>query len=128
MTVNLFRFCAYLLESTDIYDKNILCELDESVVQQYLQEVPKAGELAKLGPEAIIRSTRMRARKDPERNFNIRLADFGQAAYFPKRDGDNQEAQLPTMRAPELVLGLPWDTKADIWNLACFVGVSVRVV
>jgi len=99
-----------------------LCELEESVVQRYLEDVPKAGELAKVGPEATIRSTKMKAAKDLEKNFNIRLADFGQAAYFPKPDGENGEAQLPTMRAPEILLGLPWDTKADIWNLACFVG------
>lgn len=69
----------------------------------------------------------MAAPKDLEKDFNIRLADFGQAAYFPKRDGEHSEAQLPTMRAPEVVLGLPWDTKADIWNLACFVSVSVLI-
>lgn len=124
----LFCLYAYLLESTDIYSRNILCELEESVVQRYLNDVPKASEFAKLDPEATVRSTGMKAPDDLEKNFNIRLADFGQAAYFPHRDCDDNVAQMPTMRAPEIVLGLPWDTKADIWNLACFVGVYAQSV
>ena len=57
------------------------------------------------------------------RNVNFRLADFGQACYYPRRDGDDDdhEGQLIIMRAPEVILGLPWNTKAEMWNVGCFV-------
>lgn len=117
--------CAYLLP--DIYHKNILCELDDRVVEEYLKIVPTANEAARLDPDTPIRSTPMKAPRDFI-HLNVRLADFGQAAYTSKDDDDDEDQpQLPGLRAPEVILGLPWDTKADIWNFACFVSFETRV-
>lgn len=32
--------------------------------------------------------------------------------------------QPESLRAPEVIIGAEWDTKADIWNLGCLVGAT----
>ncbi|KAF7295450.1 Kinase-like protein [Mycena indigotica] len=50
------------------------------------------------------------------------LADYGsgmplsELSRFPDR-----QLQPPALRCPEVIVGCPWDTKADIWNLGCMV-------
>ena len=88
------------------------------MVAPYLKSVPKPQDLAQTQPDRPIPSTGMRAPADIK-NFHIRLADFGQAEFSPESD-KGHEAQLQTMRAPEIIMGLPWDSKVDIWNTACF--------
>jgi len=90
------------------------------VIDQYLKSVPTQRDLAHLGPDSPIPSTRMRAPRDAA-HINVRLADFGQACYYPQRDYDDRQGHLLLMRAPEVILGLPWDTKVDIWNAGCLV-------
>ena len=104
----------------DIHQKNILCELDDTVIERYLKSVPSKRELARIKFDSPIPSTPMRPPKDV-RNVNIRLADFGQACHYPQRDGDRHQGQLLLMRAPEVILGLPWGTQVDMWNAGCLV-------
>ncbi|KAF9049618.1 kinase-like protein [Hymenopellis radicata] len=58
---------------------------------------------------------------DPEYNehMSFKLADFGSAQEIPAPDAKEIPEALtsPRRRAPELVLGLPWNEKADIWAL-----------
>lgn len=47
------------------------------------------------------------------------LSDFGQARIGP---GDHEGVIQPTLyRAPEVVLGMKWDSEVDIWNLGALV-------
>ncbi|TBU29016.1 kinase-like protein [Dichomitus squalens] len=49
----------------------------------------------------------------------FKLTDFG-AANKVSKPGP-QLIQPEKLRAPEVIIGAPWDTKADIWNLGCLV-------
>lgn len=51
--------------------------------------------------------------------INIRLSDFGQAEFSVGQK--KAQVQQKILRAPEVILGLDWDAKVDIWNAACFV-------
>ncbi|KAF5385790.1 hypothetical protein D9615_002557 [Tricholomella constricta] len=51
--------------------------------------------------------------------LNVKLLDFGTATTFT---GHHPETIQPyALRAPEVILGCPWDSSADIWNLGCMV-------
>ena len=53
-------------------------------------------------------------------HINVRLADFGEAVADT---GHNNHLIQPLgLRAPEVILGIGWNCKADIWNLGCVVG------
>jgi len=49
------------------------------------------------------------------------ICDFGAARIGEKHSGDIMPA---TYRAPEVILGMGWDTKIDMWS----VGVMVSIV
>ena len=50
------------------------------------------------------------------------LTDFGEARL---REGSHTGLIQPTQyRAPEVLLGLPWDHKVDIWNVGAMVSVT----
>ncbi|KAL4959021.1 kinase-like domain-containing protein [Aspergillus stella-maris] len=47
------------------------------------------------------------------------LVDFGSAVFG---DGEHTEDIQPNhYRAPEVILGVPWDYKVDIWNVGCMI-------
>ncbi|KAG9010783.1 hypothetical protein FRB94_009864 [Tulasnella sp. JGI-2019a] len=53
-------------------------------------------------------------------NLKIKLSDFGESTWKDKhRMG--QDISPVGLRAPEVVLGLPWSTPVDIWALGCLV-------
>ncbi|KAK0203748.1 kinase-like domain-containing protein [Desarmillaria ectypa] len=54
-------------------------------------------------------------RLDPSMNF--KLCDFGACHPIHKDSTTPLPTTSPRRRAPELVLGLPWDEKIDIWTL-----------
>ena len=74
--------------------------------------------MALLDDDAPVPSTTMTAPAKPMR-VNIRLSDFGQAEY--SHGEKESQVQQQILRAPEVVLGLDYDSKIDIWNAACFV-------
>lgn len=47
------------------------------------------------------------------------LCDFGSAVFTDKLH--ECDAQPAIYRAPEVILGIPWDHKIDIWNVGCLV-------
>ncbi|KAI0707314.1 kinase-like domain-containing protein [Earliella scabrosa] len=54
-----------------------------------------------------------------ERLLDVVLADVGHAHWT---DRHFQEIIQPdALRAPEVILGYPWSTSADIWNLGCLI-------
>ena len=54
----------------------------------------------------------------PPPDFRIILSDLGAASTF-EESGNGLEAYPEMLRAPEVVLKLPFTEKADIWNLGC---------
>ena len=47
----------------------------------------------------------------------VKVIDFGSACYETDRLGTYVQSRC--YRAPEVVLGLPWDSRIDIWSLGC---------
>merc|ERR1712178_157322 len=51
------------------------------------------------------------------RSCEVVVIDFGGAVFASERHG--KRIGTRQYRAPEVVLGLDWDEKSDIWSLAC---------
>jgi len=51
------------------------------------------------------------------RDVGVRVIDFGGATFA----GDHHSQMINTRqyRAPEVILGLGWDEKSDIWSIGC---------
>ncbi|GFY56146.1 hypothetical protein TNIN_160961 [Trichonephila inaurata madagascariensis] len=63
-----------------------------------------------------IRATRQQTYRKPICT-NIRIIDFGSAIYF--HDRRDIDVQTRTYRAPEVLCGLSWDQRIDIWSIGC---------
>ena len=50
-------------------------------------------------------------------NRRFKLIDFGSAVL--RFDVHNSYVQSRWYRAPEVMLGMPWDTQVDLWSLGC---------
>lgn len=62
-------------------------------------------------PENILLGSYSRAK--------VKLIDFGSSCYLTDRQ--SSYIQSRSYRAPEVVLGLPYDGKIDVWSLGCVV-------
>ncbi|KAL3476295.1 protein kinase [Aspergillus californicus] len=104
---------------TDLKPTNLLLELQNSnnTISHYLSTVP-----VRTNPEQSTRPLReviptpLVSETD---NIHIRIIDFGVSSWRGKRLSDR--IQSPTLRAPEVTIGAPWDTGVDIWSLGCLV-------
>lgn len=104
---------------TDISPRNVLTEIKETwIFSKYLDDVPSAQEVKKLGRQSPVPTTFMKPPKD-YKNIDIRLADFGEARQESEQNTD--QVQPEKLRAPEVLLQLKWDSKIDIWSVACIV-------
>jgi len=60
------------------------------------------------------------ANADQERdNSFVKIADLGNACWVDKHFTD--DIQTRQYRAPEVIIGAPYDTSADMWSMACMV-------
>eukprot|EP00178_Gracilaria_changii_P025861 TRINITY_DN79481_c0_g1_i1.p1 TRINITY_DN79481_c0_g1~~TRINITY_DN79481_c0_g1_i1.p1 ORF type:complete len:466 (+),score=80.34 TRINITY_DN79481_c0_g1_i1:1748-3145(+) len=50
---------------------------------------------------------------------DVKIVDFGNACWVDKHF--TEDIQTRQYRAPEVILGCEYDTKADIWSLACLI-------
>lgn len=55
---------------------------------------------------------------------NPKLIDLGEARFG--QDSYTEQAMPDLYRAPEVILGLPWDEKIDIWALGLTVGSTLH--
>jgi len=62
-------------------------------------------------PENILLASYSRAK--------VKLIDFGSSCYLTDRQ--SSYIQSRSYRAPEVILGLPYDGKIDVWSLGCVV-------
>ncbi|KAJ5561592.1 hypothetical protein N7535_003947 [Penicillium sp. DV-2018c] len=107
-------------QHTDLKPTNILIELEnpEKTIDKYLSEVP-----ARISNEdgitlplrEVITTPLMSEVREP----HIRIVDFGVSSWLDIHLCDM--IQSPALRAPEVTIGAPCDTKVDIWSLGCLI-------
>ncbi|PKY03351.1 kinase-like protein [Aspergillus campestris IBT 28561] len=112
----LHRKCGII--HTDLKPTNILLELENpsQVISQYLGKVPpRTGPMrGGIGPLREVLTTPL----IPDMaKPHVRIIDFGVASWRGNHLTD--VIQSPALRAPEVIIGAPWDAGVDIWSLGC---------
>ncbi|EIW83794.1 kinase-like protein [Coniophora puteana RWD-64-598 SS2] len=70
-------------------------------------------------PYRVYKSQPLPVFEPPGNAINVKIVDLGVANWVDKHM--RSLITSPILRAPEVVLGAPWDTSADIWSAACIV-------
>ncbi len=102
----------------DVQEKNILFALDETWALQALEDRERTDPVARkvVGDRVIYLSREI----EPPTLGRPTLCDFGEARFG--RTTYTGLIQPHQYRAPEVIFGMPWNEKVDIWS----VGVMVR--
>jgi len=58
--------------------------------------------------------------RSPHDDTSILVADFGFAKYVPE-EGLKTRCGTPAFVAPEILVGKPYDTQADMWSVGCLI-------
>jgi serine/threonine protein kinase len=58
-------------------------------------------------------------------DMNVKIADLGNACWVDRHF--SRDIQTRQYRSPEVILGAPYDTSADIWSCACLVALPSRI-
>ncbi|KAJ8462287.1 hypothetical protein ONZ51_g10998 [Trametes cubensis] len=101
----------------DLQEKNILLSLDDFEALQAFEDAERADPLPYkvVGDRNIYLSRAMKCRT----HGRPVLSDFGEARFGrTKYTGNIQPAPY---RAPEVILGMPWDETVDIWSLGTMI-------
>lgn len=110
---NLFEFGKYIIDHDEpmYFTRNRLCYIARQCLVA-LSFVHKLGLVhSDIKPENILLASYSRAR--------VKIIDFGSSCYVTDRQ--SSYIQSRSYRAPEVVLGLPYDGKIDIWSLGCVI-------
>lgn len=110
---NLFEFGKFISDNNEepYFTINRLAYLSRQALIS-LQFVHSLGLVhSDVKPENILLSSYSRAQ--------IKLIDFGSSCYLTDRQ--SSYIQSRSYRAPEVVLGLPYDGKIDVWSLGCVI-------
>ncbi|KAI0760098.1 kinase-like domain-containing protein [Fomes fomentarius] len=101
----------------DIQEKNILFSLDDTAPLQAYEDAERASPIARkvAGDRTIYLSRNI----DPETYGPPSLCDFGEARLG--RTTYTGLIQPRQYRAPEVILGMPWDEKVDIWSVGVMI-------
>jgi len=110
---NLYEFGKFIMENDEppYFTRQRLCYITrQSLIA--LDFVHKLGLIhSDIKPENILLGSYSRAK--------VKVIDFGSSCYLTDRQ--SSYIQSRSYRAPEVVLGLPYDGKIDIWSLGCVV-------
>ncbi|KAG6197735.1 hypothetical protein E4U50_007833 [Claviceps purpurea] len=104
---------------TDIQESNMLLGADESVLREFEQE-----ELNNPCPRKELegRTVHQSRELNQAKNFDaLVLCDFGSAMRLDDGIARREDIQPDVYRAPEVVLGIPWTSSVDIWNVGCMI-------
>ncbi len=96
----------------------MMTTLDDSIWKAFEEEEWAEPSPRKIDGNRVIYASR--APDIPDEPGHPVLSDFGDAQF-----GDMPfvgEVMLDLYRAPEIILGIPWDEKIDIWGLGLLVG------
>mmetsp|Transcript_3651 Transcript_3651/g.6895 ORF Transcript_3651/g.6895 Transcript_3651/m.6895 type:complete len:764 (+) Transcript_3651:318-2609(+) len=110
---NLFEFGKYITEHNEpqYFTRSRLCYIARQCLVA-LSFVHKLGLVhSDIKPENILLASYSRAR--------VKVIDFGSSCYLTDRQ--SSYIQSRSYRAPEVVLGLPYDGKIDLWSLGCVI-------
>mmetsp|Transcript_24836 Transcript_24836/g.57026 ORF Transcript_24836/g.57026 Transcript_24836/m.57026 type:complete len:729 (-) Transcript_24836:2059-4245(-) len=110
---NLFEFGKFIIDSDEepYFTMPRLCYLTRQILVA-LDFVHKLGLVhSDIKPENILLSSYSRAK--------CKVIDFGSSCFLTDRQ--SSYIQSRSYRAPEVVLGLPYDGRIDIWSLGCVV-------
>ena len=110
---NLFEFGKYISENDEpiYFTRNRLCYICRQCLIA-LNFVHNLGLVhSDIKPENILLASYSRAR--------VKVIDFGSSCYLSDRQ--SSYIQSRSYRAPEVILGLPYSGKIDIWSLGCVI-------
>jgi serine/threonine-protein kinase SRPK3 len=116
-----------LITSIDIQAKNIIISTkDESIFKEWDRAEEAEPSPRKVDGDRVVYQSQFFRLKKGWSGFGMPiLSDFGNA-----RIGDVQEGliQPDLYRAPEVVLGMEWTSKVDIWNVGVLVSRVVTCI
>lgn len=110
---NLFEFGKFIIDNNEepYFTRKRLCYITRQCLVA-LNFVHSLGLVhSDVKPENILLASYSRAK--------VKLIDFGSSCYLTDRQ--SSYIQSRSYRAPEVVLGLPYDGKIDVWSLGCVV-------
>ncbi|KAG6165115.1 hypothetical protein E4U51_004603 [Claviceps purpurea] len=104
---------------TDIQESNMLLGADESVLREFEQEeLNNPCPRKELEGKTVYQSRELNQAKDFDA---LVLCDFGSAMHLDDGIARREDIQPDVYRAPEVVLGIPWTSSVDIWNVGCMI-------
>ncbi|PIL35319.1 hypothetical protein GSI_02044 [Ganoderma sinense ZZ0214-1] len=105
---------------TDLQEQNILLGLDYIPALEAFEEAERTSPVARkiiAGDRVIYQSREIVT--DPDNYGRPVLCDFGEARFGATTYTDI--IQPYQYRAPEVILGMPWDEKVDIWTVGVMI-------
>ena len=105
--------------SPDIQEKDILLQLDNTSVLEAFEEAERTSPTARkvIGDRTVYQSRKITM--SPREYGPPTLYDFGEARFGHSTYMDF--VQPDQYRAPEVLLGIPWNEKVDIWSVGVMV-------
>ncbi|KAG6186197.1 hypothetical protein E4U10_005854 [Claviceps purpurea] len=97
----------------------MLLGADESVLREFEQEeLNNPCPRKELEGKTVYQSRELNQAK----NFDaLVLCDFGSAMRLDDGITRREDIQPDVYRAPEVILGIPWTSSVDIWNVGCMI-------
>lgn len=96
---------------------------DDSILKEFEQNEWAEPSPRKIDGDRVIYASRPLSL--PEEPGNPILCDYGDAQFG--KSSYSLEVMPDLYRAPEIVLGIPWNEKIDIWAVGLMVGFGVAV-
>mmetsp|Transcript_10041 Transcript_10041/g.14201 ORF Transcript_10041/g.14201 Transcript_10041/m.14201 type:complete len:1463 (+) Transcript_10041:125-4513(+) len=110
---NLFEFGKYIIENNEpkYFTRSRLCYIARQclVALNFVHDMGLVH--SDIKPENILLASYSKAK--------VKVIDFGSSCYLSDRQ--SSYIQSRSYRAPEVILGLPYDGKIDIWSLGCVI-------
>mmetsp|Transcript_15167 Transcript_15167/g.27463 ORF Transcript_15167/g.27463 Transcript_15167/m.27463 type:complete len:1219 (-) Transcript_15167:76-3732(-) len=110
---NLFEYGKYIMENDEepYFTRQRLSYMTRQILVS-LAFIHKLGLVhSDVKPENILLSSYSRSK--------VKLIDFGSSCYLSDRQ--SSYIQSRSYRAPEVILGLPYNGKIDVWSLGCVI-------
>ena len=106
-----------LIAVLDLQPTNMLLEIHDPCVFAKFEEA----ELTQPAPRKVLEDrTVYRSRRIPPTPKLPIITDFGEARFADKTHR-GEDIMPDIYRAPEVILGMDWNNKVDIWSLAMVV-------